>query len=72
MKAEGKSQQEPYKIQTGQMKGSNPEKKELLATTESVTDRLGNSSVEKALKDTEMFMNPVCILSAMTVNGILD
>lgn len=50
------------------MKGSNPEKKEPLATTESVTDRLGNSSVEKALKDTEMFMNPVCILSAMMVS----
>lgn len=43
-----------------------------LAKPESMTDRLGNSSAEKALKDTEVVMKLVCILAAMKANGILD
>lgn len=39
---------------------------------QSMTDRLGNSSAVKALKDTEMVMKPVCILAALKANGILD
>lgn len=54
------------------MKGTNPEKKERLAKTEPVTDRLGNNSAEKALKDTEVIMKPVCILAAMQASCILD